>query len=203
MSTVNYNLNNGATLSVMAPAPLAAGGFGAAALPAGLAGAGIYIILNDNHNNRYVGVSNDLAQRFQPRLETVTEMGFDQAEMNDILVWWGGITIQNTPAAAPLVPAGGPPIAAPAAPPVIPVLAYNTPLTVLIDGVGVNLERLAIRYVLTQLGAGGTVSNNQWAVGNYVNPTPNPVTVNFTWAAAGNYAMGVRQAIWPVGGVGW
>jgi hypothetical protein len=231
VSTVNYNLNNAALLGGLAPAALPGGGFGNAALPAGLAGAGIYMIVNDDTNNRYIGISQNLAVRFQPRLEAVTELGFSDARMDEIAVYWGTITTQDTPAAPPVLPGAGaglgvgagigagagapiagagagagavavpPPVVIP--PPVLPLAAYNAPLQVLLDGVAVNLERLLIRFVISQLGVGGTVSNNMMAMGNYVNPTANPVTVNFSWGAGGLFVAGAHAAVWPVGGVGW
>jgi hypothetical protein len=70
----------------------------------------------------------------------------------------------------------------------------------MVDGNLVNLERLLIRFVITQLGAGGTVSNNAMAVAPYPNPTPNPITVRLTWGAMGGlFAPGFQQAVWNVG----
>lgn len=191
MSVVNFNFNNGALLGGMAPPALPGGMFGPAVLPPGLAGAGMYMIVNNNTNNRYVGISTNLANRFAKRMETITEFGFSVAQMNQIGVYWGLAQTQNTVA----IPA--PP------PPVVPVPAYGAPLNVMIDGVQVQLERLLIRFTLTQLGAGGTVSNNMLAGVPYVNPTPNPVTVNFNWGAGGLFAAGAHNAVWPVGGAGW
>jgi len=67
----------------------------------------------------------------------------------------------------------------------------------------VQLERLLIRFVLTQLGAGGTVSNNLLAGVAYANPTANAMTVNLAWAGSPFYAAGAHGAVWPIGGVGW
>src|SRR5262249_39526293 len=55
MAQVIFNLRHASTLGAMAPALQAGGGYGAAALPAGLAGPGMYIIWNTNTNNRYAG----------------------------------------------------------------------------------------------------------------------------------------------------
>lgn len=64
------------------------------------------------------------------------------------------------------------------------------------DGVGVNLEQLLIRFCMTQLGAGGTVSNNMLALAAYVNPTPNAVTVQLTWGNMGGlFAVGNQQVV--------
>ncbi|NTW00256.1 MAG: hypothetical protein HGA19_03005 [Oscillochloris sp.] len=180
---------NAALMGVMVPPALPGGIFGPAVLPVGLAGPGIYIIVNQNTNNRYVGISTNLAIRFNPRMEVVTELGFSIPDMNNIEVYWGTVTTQNTPGF------GGALL-----PPIIPVGAYGAPLNVPIDGVGVQLERLLIRFVLTQLGAGGTVSNNMLAFAPYINPTGNPVTVNFAWGGGVLFLPGAAASIWPVGG---
>ena len=150
----------------------------------GMVGAGIYVILNTKTNCRYCGISTNLVTRFNPRLEVVTELGFAATTMAKILVWWGTITYQNTPTA--LVPA----------PPVIPMASYAAPLVATIDGYNVDLERLMIRFVLLQLGAGGTCSNNLLAYAQYTNGSPNAVTVNFNWANNGNYNAGNVAAVW-------
>lgn len=198
MSNIIFNLNNTAQLGIMVPPVLPAGGFGMAALPPGMAGmGGIYIIANlmaaiangNNPNliNRYIGTSANLAHRFSARMGAVTELGIPAAEMNQVVVWWGTITIQNTPALH--------------APPPAPVniVHYAPPLWGAVDGVPVNLEKLLIRFVLTQLGAGGTVSNNLLAFVPYTNPTPNPVTVDLAWAANAFFQASQQQSTWQVG----
>jgi hypothetical protein len=182
----------------MAPAPIAGGGFGPAALPAGMAMAGTYIIVNTATNNRYIGIAGNINNRFNTRLATVTEMGFAGVPtMQAIGVTWGQTLVRNTAPAA-LLMAGWPlglagfAIIAPAPP---------AAFTAVIDGVaGINLEQLLIRLVITQLGAGGTVSNNAMAALPYANPTPNPITVRLTWGAMGGlFAAGHFQAVWGVG----
>lgn len=202
MSAVHFNLANAATMGAMAPAPLAGGAFTNAALPGGLAGAGIYVIVNSHTHHRYVGISTDLAGRFRPRLATVTELGFSQAQMNRIDVFWGTVTTQQTaPPPAAAVP--GAPVFPPVIPPVVPVAGYGAPLNVVIDGQVIQLERLLIRLVLTQLGAGGTVSNVLLAYAPYVNPTANLMNVRFTWGATANFAGNSVQFGWMPGGPAW
>lgn len=190
MGAVHFNLNQGALLGGMAPPALAGGAFGNAALPVGLVGAGAYLIVNNNTNNRYVGISTNLANRFATRLATITEMGFSTAQMNQIGVYWGTVSTQNTAGAF------GPP------PPWVPLVGYGAPMNTNIDGQPVQLERLFIRFLLTQF-VGGTISNNMLAFTPYVNPTGNPVTVNFTWGPGGPFNAGAHAAVWPVGGLGW
>ena len=192
MSIINFNFPNTATLNGMAPPALPGGMFGAAALPPGLAGAGLYIIVNTFTNNRYAGISNNLANRFQGRMETITECGFAAGQMAQIEVFWGTVSYQNT-AGFQGIPMH----------PVTPLPNYGAPLNFAVDGVAVQFERLLIRYLLTQLGAGGTVSNNALAFAPYVNPTANPVTVNFTSGVSPTFAAFAGAAVWPVGGLGW
>jgi hypothetical protein len=180
MSAIHFNLVNSANCTGMAPAPRAAGGFGNALLPPGMALAGV----NTATNNRYIGISGNIANRFNTRLATVTEMGFAPAAMGLIGVTWGVTSHQNTGAGAWIVTNPAPPAG----------------FVAVIDGVGVNFEHLLIRFCMTQLGAGGTVSNNVLAVGAYVNPTPNAVTVRLSWGNMGGlFAAGFHQAVWGVG----
>jgi len=183
MSDVYYNFNATGSLAGMAPPAAAGGGFGPATLPAGLVGQGMYIITNTNTNNRYIGISTNLANRFNTRMATITECGFAAATMGTIFTWWGQAATRNTGAGA-----------------VVPLLGYLGPLNVMIDGAQVNLERLLIRYVINLLGGGGTVSNNIYAGAPYVNPTPNAVTVHFHSAANAHFAAHNHNVVWPVGG---
>lgn len=184
MSFIHYNLNNSANCNGMAPAPLPAGGFTNALLPPGMGIAGTYIIVNTATNNRYVGIAGNIDNRFNTRLATVTEMGFPAPMMGLIGVTWGVTSHQNTGAPAWIVTNPAPPAA----------------FVAVVDGVGINLEQLLIRFCMTQLGAGGTVSNNMLALAPYVNPTPNAVTVQLTWGNMGGlFAAGNQQAVWGVG----
>lgn len=194
MSFIHYELTNSANLAGMAPAPAVAGGFAPAALPPGMAMAGTYIIVNTTTNNRYIGISGNIANRFNTRMATVTEMGLAVATVAAVGVVWGNTWYQNT-----FFPPPGP--GAPPAPPP-PMLAVPAPpaaFAQLIDGAPVNFEHLLIRFCVTQLGAGGTVSNNVIA-GPYANPTPNPITVRLDWGPmAGLFNADSLTSIWPPG----
>lgn len=190
MATITYNLHNAGTLAGMAPPALPFGGFGAAALPIGLGGAGMYMIINTKTNNRYVGTSGDLAQRFNARMGVITEMGFSTAQMHRITLIWGNVIIRDTVAPHLIAP-------------LRIVTGYDPPLDYNVDGVSIGLERLLIRFVITQLGAGGTSSNNMLATTPYINPTPNPITVTLNWGAAGNLIAGTSSAVWNPGGPAW
>lgn len=193
MSFIHFNLRHSARLGTMAPQP-AGGGFTNATLPPGMNMQGTYIIVNADTNNRYVGIATNIHARFVPRLATVTELGFAITTMDRIGVTWGetrtwdsnqqhlnGLGILNNATGQVVQPA--------------PPAAFNAT----IDGSIVNLERLLIRFCLTQLGAGGTVSNNALAATAYLNPTPNIVTVRLTWGAMGLlFAPGYQQAQWGV-----
>jgi hypothetical protein len=186
MGDIRFNLTNASTLAGMAPPALPGGAFGPAALPAGLVGAGMYIIVNTATNNRYMGIAGNLANRFQTRMETVTECGFSVAQMGQLGVFWGTANYRNTPVGGIMAPW-------------TPVPAYVAPLNIPVDHVNVNFERLLIRFVLTQLGAGGTVSNNMMATTPYVNPTPNAITVTLNWGGFALFAPGIHTAIWAPG----
>lgn len=198
MGYVHFNLVNSANCAGMAPPPVAGGGFGNAALPPGMNMAGTYIIVNTGTNNRYIGIANNIGARFATRLATVTEMGFGTPTMQAIGITWGATGVRNT---APPVVGGGFPVAGWVAAVPAPPAAFN----VAIDGVQVNLERLLIRFVITQLGAGGTVSNNAMAAGPYANPTGNPIAVRLSWGGMGGlFAPGQLNAVWGVGlGAAW
>jgi hypothetical protein len=189
MADVIFDLIHSSHLGGMAPPTLVGGGFGIAAVPVGMGAAGTYIIVNTITNNRYVGIANNIATRFNDRLPTVTEMGFATGEMNRIGVTWGATQCRNTPTFLVPVPPWVPAVPNPPA-------AFDT----VIDGVNVKLERLLIRFVLTQLGGGGTVSNNMLAAAPYQNPTANAITVRLNWGTMGGiFAAGFHQAVWNVG----
>jgi hypothetical protein len=194
VSDIIFNLTNSANLNGMAPAPAMGGGFGNAALPAAMNGygAGTYIIVNTLTNNRYIGIASDIANRFNTRLATVTEMGFGAATMSAIGVCWGQTNYRISPT-----------LLVPAPPWVVAVPAPPGAFQVMIDGAAINLERLLIRFCINQLGAGGTVSNNAMAATPYVNPTPNPVAVQLHWGTMGGlFPAGNLMAVWAVG-AGW
>lgn len=207
MGYIYYRLTHSATLQGMAPPALAGGAFGPAALPGGMAGmAGMYIIINCHgaFENRYIGISQNIGNRFNTRMATITELGFPPAIMGQIYVVWGTVRVRNHPhglpaAQTPLTPVlyGGPPanIAFPnwaaggwgnPVPP--PAGAFTT----VIDGNMINLEHLLIRFVMMRMGAGGTVSNNLlMAPFNHPNALgaagAQPLVVKFQSAPFGNY----------------
>ncbi len=185
MSNIHFDLTNSANLQGMAPAPIPGGGFANAVLPNGMAMAGSYIIVNTNSNNRYIGISGNIANRFNTRLATVTEMGFAVATMANIGVIWGNTHCRDSAPGSPWQ------IAIPA-----PPAAYEFQ----IDNVLVNLERLLIRFVITQLGVGGTVSNNAMAANPYTNPTQSPINVQLSWGNMGGlFNPGQQNAVWGIG----
>lgn len=194
MGYIFYALNNSANCTGMSPPALPGGGFGVAALPPAMHMAGTYIIVNTMTNNRYIGIAANIHNRFQTRLATVTEMGFGPAVLANIGVTWGVAHCRNTLPAPLVVPAAAP---VAGSIPVAPVA--GAPYTAVIDGAVINLEHLLIRLIMTQLGTGGTISNNLM-VGPYVNPTLNPITVSLQWGAMGGlFAANTMQAVWGAG----
>jgi hypothetical protein len=158
-----------------------------------MAVAGTYIIVNTLTNNRYIGIANDIGNRFNTRLATVTEMGFPSIPtMAAIGVTWGHTRVLNA--------LTGPVWPGPAAPWMIAAPNPPNPFVTVLHGLPINLERLLIRYVITQLGAGGTVSNNAMAANAYQNPTLNPISVRVSWGAMGNlFVPGFHDSTWGVG----
>lgn len=186
MSQIIYNLTNGSRLGCMVPPMYQGGAWGNATLPLGLAGQGMYIIVNQGTNNRYAGTSTNLTKRFSSRMATVTEMGFSEQEMNQIIVFWGTVSTQNTPGYM-----GNPN-------PAFSIVGnYAPPVDAQLDGATVNLERLLIRYMLLHLGAGGTVSNNLLAYAPYTNPTASAVTVTLNWTP-GYFTTSTSSVVWGV-----
>jgi hypothetical protein len=184
MSVINFNLNNVAALGIMAP-PVCSG---AASLPWQLQGiGGIYMIVNTYTINRYIGISYNLAQRFGPRLATTTEFGFAANQLNQIELFWGTVSFQDTP--------GFHGIQQPQLknPPV-----YYAPLIGPVDGILVNFEHLLIHFVMKKLGAGGTVSNNMM-MGDYSNPTHQPVTVNLHSSGSPTFPPYNQTEVWQPG----
>lgn len=214
MGYISYRLNQSATLATMVPPALPGGAFGPAALPPGMAGfPGMYIIINCQGptpatHNRYIGISNNIGNRFTPRMSVVTELGFPAATMGSIYVVWGSVRVRNHPlpggiATTPttnqfpppaMIPfpnwaAGGWTAAVPA--------GGGAAFTAVIDGNVINLEHLLIRFVMMRMGAGGTVSNNMLMV-----PFPHPMAlgavgaqpliVKFRSAGFGPYAPFTR-----------
>jgi hypothetical protein len=173
----------------MVPPAGAGGAWGNAAIPAGMAGtAGIYIIWNTQNNNRYAGIATNLGNRFAKRMEVITEMGFPVNEMARMFVFWGHIRLRNSaPGSAwNLVP------------------GYAAPLYGTVDGYNVHLERLLVRFLVTQFagGAMSTVSNNLLAYTPYANGSPHVVQVTLTWggvAGAGGVAGGNQSYNWNSG----
>ena len=184
MSDIYFNFDHTDSLQGMAPPDIDGDGFGNASLPSQLAGQGMYIIANVETNNRYVGISTDLARRFKDRLPTVTELGLSSETMSKIVVWWGQVAIKNSGENRSTN-----------------VTSYRGPLNVMLDNVSVNLERLLVRFVLTHLTRSGdhaTVSNNVYAKESYMNETGHAVTVHFVSARNSEFDAYNDDVVWGV-----
>lgn len=182
MGDIYFDLHSSDDLAGMTPQPMPGGGFTNAALPPGLHGGGLYIIYNHLTNNRYIGISVDLANRFGGRMSVITELGFDHHTMSNILIWWGRAGVKNTGAL-------GNPNWLP---------NYNGPLVAPVDGVNINLEHLLIRYVLNWL-APGTVSNNIFASQPITNNTGRTVEIYFHSCQNPVFAAYNHQLHWLAG----
>lgn len=93
MREILINLDHAASLGTLAtPAG------GAAALPAGMpVTAGIYLIVNTGNENRYAGISTNVARRFVGRMSTVTEFGLETADVAHLWAWWGNVRTREVP----------------------------------------------------------------------------------------------------------
>ncbi|OYW53158.1 MAG: hypothetical protein B7Z30_14965 [Rhizobiales bacterium 12-68-15] len=68
-----------------------------------------------------------------------------------------------------------------------------------VDGFNINLEHLLIRYVLNELGAHGTVSNNVYAYNPIVNTTHHDITIHFHSCQNPVFAAYNHQLHWLAG----
>lgn len=197
MGFVNFDITNCASLHTMASPGVGQAG----QLPAGMPQAGgLYIIYNANNNNRYIGKAGNLTERFAGRMAVVNELGLSQNDLQGIHVFWGGVSVYNSPQnVQPFAPhaqlqngfrearnAHGPAPAMPnqflgnlAAAPNY-AAAY---VTTNIDGLLINLEALFIRF-LRQMGVGGTITNGQH-IGPFENNTQNELIIQAEWGQTG------------------
>lgn len=176
---------------------------------------GLYVIRNQPSNNRYIGKSQNLANRFDSRMLTVNEFGLTQGNLAGIDAFYGPVTCYNTPAAAaaaaPLLPplpvpggiawgAAGAGLGAAHAQEipanVCPAPNYAAHLVVvMIDGQPVNVEYLLIRFFMQAYG--GTVTNGQ-GFANFTNASPNPIHVMVEWANGINTPLAAGHQMFTV-----
>ena len=216
MPYINFDLYNAGSLHTLA----SAGAGVAGTLPVGMGGDGrLYMIFNRANDNRYVGKSGDLRERFNHRMLTVNEFGLSQADLANIGVFWGTVDCYSTPVPVPpLIATLIPPVApaglgfqvirnaggvAPAMPNALVGAAGGAvnygaaQVTTVVDGVTINLEALLIRFCRQALGVGGTFTNGHY-MGVFTNPSNRELIVQFEWAAcpvvnvpAGHYCIAI------------
>lgn len=141
MADVEFNL--GAAIMLAPMIPIATGA--PTALPAGFpAAAGLYLIYNQNTNNRYMGISNNLNNRFAGRQGACFELGFPQNVLNNVGAFVGTMRYRNNGVmgwtAAPGYVAGN--------------------LTITLDGNNYDLEHMFIKAV-QHAWPFSTISNTQ------------------------------------------
>ncbi|WP_233839169.1 GIY-YIG nuclease family protein [Paraburkholderia sp. ZP32-5] len=205
MGYINFDLTNSGSLSTLA----SAGAGMAGTLPVGMpATGGLYLIYHQANNNRYIGKSGDLRQRFDGRMLTVNEFGLSPANLANLGVFWSEVDAWNTPApvmgvAAPLVNTLIAPIAPAAlgfqvirnaggAAPPMPNAVVGTPggvinyggaqVTTMVDGLQINVEALLIRFFRQAIGVGGSITNGVY-MGPFTNPTNHELIVQVEWGA--------------------
>lgn len=91
MAQIEFNLGRAIPLNTMLP-----NGGGQAVLPQGLQHVeGLYIIRNINTENRYMGISRDIRNRFAGPQGTCFELGFNRNTLDNIyicLLWNNAIS---------------------------------------------------------------------------------------------------------------
>lgn len=184
---------------------------------------GIYVILNtygqqnQNNHNRYIGISQNLYQRFGPRQATLVELGFTQQQMDEIGLYWGNVTWWNTAQLYPpnQIPLGGAYGAwgAVGGIPQIPnqmLFPGNAhgqgglqPFTGMVDEQLVNFENLLIRFFLAGIGLGGTVTNTL-LIGAITNNTPYDmrVIVGYPTGVGGGVAASLDATLYTANNAG-
>lgn len=141
---------------------------------------GLYIILNQNNpqENRYMGISNDLRQRFSERQGVCYDLGFAQAILNGIYAFIGTMRYCSEGDRVWSNPVG----------------YVAGVLNIVLDGYSYDLEHLFIKAV-QHTWPYGTITNTR-KVGTLYNLGAYPINVDIYWNNGG-YHQGV---IIPVGG---
>jgi hypothetical protein len=98
MREIRINLAAAGSLGPLA-APVVGAGLLPAGMPAGPPG-GIYLIVNTTTNNRYAGISTNIAVRFTGRMAVINELGFATVTLTPVWGWWGRVTTREYPAPA-------------------------------------------------------------------------------------------------------
>ena len=201
MSYIKYSLTNVARLDTLAAVGVGALAAGHHPLPGT---AGFYMIRNHTSDNRYVGKSGNLQERFDGRMLTINEFGLRTIDLAGIDVFWGTVAIYNTPGFAVPGAAGmAPPVMPAPAPAVVGANAFGLApprpaaelgallrpapnyggnlVTSTIDGSIVNVEALLIRF-FRMFGAAGSMTNLVY-MGPFYNSTPNSMDVLVEWGA--------------------
>lgn len=126
---------------------------------------GIYLILNQNNpqENRYMGISGDLRDRFAGRQGACFELGFPQNVLNNVFAFLGQMFYADQGAVAwtnaPGYVAGN--------------LQFN------LDGQVYDLEQMFIKAA-QYAWPHGTITNTQ-KTGPLVNRGVHPITIQITW----------------------
>ncbi|MCK6436711.1 hypothetical protein [Rivihabitans pingtungensis] len=165
MAVVRYDFNILFPLNQMLPANpgVAVNLNGLPATP------GLYLILNqqDRAENRYMGISQNVRDRFQGRQGACFELGFSQQALNNIYAFVGTMTYQNTQTNR------NPPPFNQAPGYVAGSLQFQ------LDNQPYDLEHLFIKAA-QYAWPNGTITNTQ-KTGVFTNTGANPIDVIFSW----------------------
>ena len=178
MAEVQYQLNAAIPLNQLLPANPGV----PTALPAAFVNQpGLYIILNQNNpqENRYMGISDNLRNRFAGRQGVCFELGFAPQVLNNIYAFLGTMRYRNN-GAANWTNAPG----------------YAVPnLMITLDGQNYDLEHLFIKAA-QHAWPHGTITNTQ-KTGVLRNTGGFPIDVAISWVGP---APNQQQVRIPVGG---
>ena len=181
MAEVEYRLTHAITLNQILPA----GAGVAVGLPADFPNAeGLYLILNQNgmQENRYMGISNDIRDRFAGRQGACYELGFEQAVLNGIYAFIGTMRYRDNGAVgwnnAPGYVAGN--------------------LQITLDGHNYDLEHILIKAA-QHIWPYGTISNTQ-KTGALINAGAYPINIDISWNNAGVGAVQNQNIVIPIAG---
>jgi hypothetical protein len=172
MPVIWYQLNKSDNCGRMAPQALIGGGYSNASLPAGMGNeSGLYVIFNGHTGNVYCGIAQNMSNRFQTRLETITEMDIGANVMNQIAVVWGKVYVSARQQDINQRPSRE-------------VAPGANSITTKIGWMSIDLERLLIRVVASHVSGVQTLSNNV-KISLYKNTSGQNITVMLEMAAVG------------------
>lgn len=148
MAVIWFQLKKSDNCSRMAPQSIIGGGYTTASLPAGMGGeSGLYVIFNRRSKNVYCGIAENMKNRFETRLATITEMDIGADVMKDIGVIWGKAYVSSRQQQTFTRPS-------------TEVPPSSHAITTKMGWMTIDLEHLLIRVVASHVAGVQSISNN-------------------------------------------